>query len=45
MFHREILILGIEKIEGGHSAENIKKAVEMIVNKYKFDKSKIKCRT
>ena len=41
-FDKEIVILGISEIVGGHCAENIQLAIEAIVNKYKFDKSKIK---
>jgi hypothetical protein len=34
--------LGFAEIIGGHCAENIKEAIEKIVNGYNFDKSKIK---
>ena len=43
-FEREILILGIEIIDGSR-AELIKETVESIVNAFKFDKSKIKVHT
>ena len=33
----------MEVMEKGYSAEEIKKAIENIVNLFKFDKSKVKC--
>ena len=35
-------VIGIRRIEGAHSAENIQSAIGSIVNEYAFDKSKIK---
>ena len=40
-FEKELLILGVELIEG-NNAEAIKKVTENIVNGYSFDKNKIK---
>ena len=41
-FEREIIILGMEVMNNGHSAEEVKKAIENIVNKYNFDKNNCK---
>ena len=38
---REIIVSDLTTIEGKHSAENVKVAVEKILNTYKFDKSKL----
>lgn len=38
---KECFVIGLEKMIGSHNAENIKKMIEMIVNTYDFDKSKI----
>ena len=40
-FLKEILIIGMVKMPGAHNAENVKKAIEMIINKLKFNKAKI----
>lgn len=40
-FESETLVIGMELMPGNHSAENIKLAIESIINKFKFDKSKI----
>lgn len=40
-WERELLVLDISPMVGGHNAENIKEAVEKMINGYKFDKSKI----
>lgn len=40
-FRTEPVILGVERMFGAHSAENIKSGTERIVNKYNFNKSKI----
>ena len=41
-FERKILILDITKMPGNsHNAENIKEAIEAMINKFEFDKSKI----
>ncbi|CAF0959807.1 unnamed protein product [Brachionus calyciflorus] len=42
LLDKEVLILGMIELIGGHSAENIRQAIEAIVNEYDFDKSKIK---
>jgi hypothetical protein len=39
--NKEILILGMDEVLG-NSAENIKPAIESIVNTYSFDKNKIR---
>ena len=41
-FEKEVIVLGFIEVIGGHCAENIKAAIETIVNKYEFDKSKVK---
>ena len=41
-FNREILVIGIDRMPGGHNAENISKVIESIVNRFEFDKLKIK---
>ena len=41
-FEKELLILGMAELTEGHSAERIKESIENIVNKYNFDKSKVK---
>jgi hypothetical protein len=43
-FEKEIIIVGMEVMENGHSAEEVQKAIEKIVNKYKFDRSKVRCK-
>ena len=41
-WNRELLILDMRRMDGmGHNAENIQRAVEIMVNRYDFDKSKI----
>ena len=40
-FDRQLLIIGVELIEG-RTAEAVKKVTESIVNKYNFDKNKVK---
>lgn len=40
-FDRQLLIIGVELIEGS-TAEAVKKVTESIVNKYNFDKNKVK---
>jgi hypothetical protein len=40
-FDREIFIIDMVRMEGRHTAENIKKAIEIMINKFEFDKSKI----
>jgi hypothetical protein len=41
-FDKEIVVLGMAELKKGHRAEEIKTAIETIVNEYKFDKRKIK---
>jgi hypothetical protein len=41
-FERSIIILGLERMRNGHAAEETKQAIEDIVNRYNFDKTKIK---
>ena len=41
-FQREILVVGMGKMPGNHYAENIKAIMETLINRYEFDKSKIK---
>ena len=41
-FTKETIVIGLRKMNGAHTAENIKEAVEAIVNQYEFDKSKIR---
>ncbi|RNA27693.1 zinc finger BED domain-containing 4-like [Brachionus plicatilis] len=40
-FVKEILVIGMVQMDGSHCAENIKAAIERIINNYNFDKSKI----
>ena len=39
--YSELLIIGLNKMDGKHEAEVIKKAIENIINKYSFNKKKI----
>ena len=41
-WNKEFLILDMKEMEGKHNAENVQIAIEKIVNKFDFDKSKIK---
>jgi hypothetical protein len=41
-FKKRIVVIGMSKMPGPHNAENIKIAIESIVNTYYFDKRKIK---
>lgn len=42
-FSREVFVASmIPMPPGGHSAENIKKAIELMINKFKFDKELIR---
>ncbi len=43
LYHeREFFVIGMEAMpKGGHNSENIKLVIEKIVNKYKFNKSKL----
>ena len=40
-FQRQFIVIGMCLMPGNHCAENIKKAVEVLVNRYDFDYSKI----
>ena len=40
-YQRQLVILGMHEMPDGHSAEETKKSIEFIMNKYKFDKLKI----
>ena len=40
-FKKELVILGFVEMREGHTAEQTKMAIENIVNKFKFKKSKI----
>ena len=40
-FEKEIIVIGMMLMPGNHSAEFIKEAIEKLVNRYEFDKSKI----
>ncbi len=37
-----MIVIGMTEMVQGHSAEESKKALEKIINKYNFDKNKIK---
>ena len=39
-FKREIIVLGMIQMPGRHAAENVKAAIEDLINKFEFDKSK-----
>jgi hypothetical protein len=41
LMEKELVILGLKRITGGHSAENVKAKIEEIVNQYRFDKKNI----
>lgn len=41
-FDKELVIIGMIELKNGHSAVETKNAIESMVNKYNFDKSKIK---
>ena len=40
-FDKETIVIGMMLMPGPHCAENIQMAVENLVNKYDFDKTKI----
>ena len=40
-FQKELVVIGFSRMPGKHNAENVKKAVEVNVDKYEFDKNKI----
>lgn len=42
ILEKECLVIGFAKMIGAHNSENIKKSMELIINSYTFDKSKIK---
>lgn len=39
---KDLLVLEMDELVDGNSAENIKKSIEKIINKFSFDKYKIK---
>ncbi len=41
-WNKEFLILDMKEMEGKHNAENVSIAIDKMVNKFEFDKSKIK---
>lgn len=41
-FKKKLLVLGLERMPGPHTAENIKIAIEQILKQYTFNKAKIK---
>ena len=40
-FESELIVIGMDRMTGGHCAENIGLVLEKVVNVYKFDKTKI----
>ncbi len=40
-FEKDCVVIGFKRMEGSHNSENIKSAIEAIINDYQFDKSKI----
>ncbi len=40
-YDREIFVINMMRLSGRHTAENVKIAIEELVNRFKFDKSKI----
>ena len=42
MLEKECFVIGIDRMSGGHTAENVKATLEKIINRYSFDKTKIK---
>lgn len=40
-FEKKAIVIGMMLMPGNHCAENIKIAIEKLVNRYSFDKSKI----
>jgi hypothetical protein len=41
-FEKELVILGIDPMKEGHSAEKVKSSIEKVSNRYSFDKKTIK---
>jgi hypothetical protein len=41
-FDQDLVVLGIKRLQNGHAAEELKIAIEEIVNSYQFDKKKIR---
>lgn len=41
-FEKRLIIIGMKDISTGHTAEQTKEAIESVINKYKFDKQKIR---
>ena len=40
-FERKIIIIDMNTMPGSHNAEHIKQSIEMMVNKFEFNKAKI----
>ena len=40
-FNSELIVVGMERMKGGHNAENVAITIESIINSYNFDKNKI----
>lgn len=38
---KEVIVIGFERMTGRHTAQNVKSAIEKILNSYSFDKKKI----
>ncbi len=43
-FDREMIIVNMMRMIGTHNSENVKLAIETIINRFRFDKSKINSR-
>ena len=41
-FEKECYTIGLKRMPGSHNAENVKITIELIINEYDFDKTKIK---
>lgn len=39
VYEKEVVVIGMELMKGSHCAENIKLAIESVINDYNFDKS------
>jgi len=40
-FSKKVFVIGIERMEGAHTAEGVRDLIQKIINQYNFDKSKI----
>lgn len=43
-FQKDLIIIGMDLMPDADTSENIKKAIESLVNRYNFDKSLIHCK-